>query len=997
MVEQEIQARILKLLNDVELIGLKLDDFASKTELLTNLTRIYMTLGQVTKDHDLLEKALEKSAKINYAYNRITEQINIAQIMKRMGKKVPALNLLWRARDDVKNIRDVSSKVEVLLDIAREFKRMNEREDYNDAINRALAIVEISPEPLLNRIDASLKLYEFFMLENKASEAEKIFETIKKNLKDDVEATHKGQILRKIVNTLIFISSKAKEKKIDFIHEAIDLLKQYPTPYEIDIIYKDILKQVFKIKDNAWIRNNLDFIVGIIDKLESVRIKLEVVYDFLLKVNNDNFNVDAEYVEQLLSMLEEVNENRLSPARYISFHLMRAQLIGMFVNREKYFHEITSLLNKVLQTRNFRNVPGRLTRIFNSIVEFHEIIQPDNTEILERAITLANQYCVVEVKSTVLKNIINAMIKHSLKSRNIELLERCVDESKKIKELHEKLQVSCQLSDAFFQLKKNSIAGEILMACVDESTNVKSPINRIKIRTKIAAILSFRTSKIDLSLELLQKSIQDANLYILNVVDKTFALNTISNEIKNIFINIYKAGKAAKRESYHAMIKEAKQYLNKQTVSDIKKAIELYEKAMTLIDDTSEKYELIWIEAQIDRLKNFLQQMEQSETTQVDTKINLIQDKYEVQKSDIKYKQTLAWSKKREIVYHIQVQNNSKLPITELYCRVKRIAKDFIELMHDNVQATQFLKSKGTFSCDFYFVAKRDIVPDKAFQLEISFFDPLNEKNVSIELNPPSTNSGFRFYIPKSVSQAKFDKIKSRFEKKIYEISVPFNVFITWKKLMGIVKKIPFKVIQKDYNEIATQFFGVIKLHAESRWPKIGKYLTAVQIIISGAVKEKGTDIRLEFYLQDPLIFYNLVNLFLEEIEIWRCPNPECNAPLDLKEVNPDSIGTCKYCSTIFYFEAHPNKIDKQMKFRILNKDELKEQEKFIDYFVAKIKALNKDNIERIIERIPHEMKDDFQEKLEKFINGEKKPKDLILELLNEGNMQAIQLLIQND
>ena len=81
----------------------------------------------------------------------------------------------------------------------------------------------------------------------------------------------------------------------------------------------------------------------------------------------------------------------------------------------------------------------------------------------------------------------------------------------------------------------------------------------------------------------------------------------------------------------------------------------------------------------------------------------------------------------------------------------------------------------------------------------------------------------------------------------------------------------------------------------------------------------------------------------------------------------------------------------------MLNKDELKEQEKFIDYFVAKIKALNKDNIERIIERIPHEMKDDFQEKLEKFINGEKKPKDLILELLNEGNMQAIQLLIQND
>ncbi|MHA1683902.1 MAG: hypothetical protein ACTSUE_23390 [Promethearchaeota archaeon] len=991
--------RLTGIFEEIINVAVKIEDLASKTDILGNIARVYSDLGDVTKNYRLIEKSLEVTGKIEYDYRRIVEETHVASHLRRAGMKVKALNLLWKIRDESRKIKDLELKTKANLEIADQFFLLNELDDYHGVMQRILSTLESFTGSTLLKVNSYLSVYKFFIVRDLDSEAEKIFLYVKSELSENgtEKSSNLGELLQSIVNTFISISNKKTENPVKFLLEAIDLLKEYPSFYEIDVIYRDILKQLFKIKGSDWIEDNLDFLINIIDQVDNGRVKLEIVYQFLIKAYREKLDIDPEYIEQLIQSLE-MDKMELSPSRFISFQLMKLQLIGIFVNQKKYFQEVETLLNDVLKSSRFRrNLPEKVTMILLNIVDFHGILNPDSLDILNLATGLTLNYAILEKKSEILRRIVIAMVKHALNSSDPELLEKCVDEAKNIEILDERFFTLLEIAEALYEMRNVTLAKNIIEGLMDEVKNVKKPKFRVKAKLMLAKIVMNRENDLENTIRLLHESIQDANLFIIGNVNKAMAYDEIVMVVSEIYQDIFESEESKRRNKYGALIADAKEHLGTGTLESVEKAIECYVKALQLLDDNMDKYEQVYVSDQIESLKEYLKKHEEGDDISFKEDEWFAPKDYRVKKSDISLKQTISWRKKRELLYQIQITNNSRFPLNNLNCRIKKHARDFLELMHDGVQKTGILKSKGTFTCEFNFIAKRDIVPNKAIEAEVNFFDPINNTPTSIDLEHPNTNSGFKFFFPKTISTNKFDKIKSRIEKKTYEFQVPYNVHLSWQKLNGLVKNpgFPFKVIEKDSNEIANQFFGVVRLYAESRWARTKKHATAFQIILSGDINEHETNLKIEFFLQDPIIFYNLVNLLQEQIEVWNCPNVNCNAPLDKEQIRPQEPGVCKYCSSIFYLDANPKKNDKPVKLNHIKFETLAADDKIMELLVKKLKKLKGDDIDAILEFIPAEQREEMKQDLEKISNGDVKVRDFILSSIAEKNKEFIHALIQ--
>ncbi|MBD3188051.1 hypothetical protein GF325_14540 [Candidatus Bathyarchaeota archaeon] len=988
--------RITALLDDILTLGLKMDDIASKTDVVGNIVRLYAGLGERTRNQALIEKALDISTKIPYDFRRIREQVNIASLFRKRGKKVQAINLLWRLQDEVKNIKNLELNSVANLAIAGEFYMLNELDDYHMIMERVLSAIEDYQGSILLRINASLSVYGFLVEHNLTGEAFKIFNSIKDILSAQSDATNIGEILRAIVATFISLSNKSSNSQVDFLLEALDLAKEYPTFYELDIIYRDILKQLFITKDRDWIEENLEFLINIIDQVDNDRIKLEIIYKFLLKAHDEKLDIDPEYLEQLIQSLETMKE-RLSPSRYISFQLMKLQLIGIFVNQEKYFTEIELLISEVLKSSKFRrNLPEKVATILTNPVEFFTITQPDSTEMLERALQLTKHYALLEKKSEILKKILITMAKHGLKMQDVEVLEKSLDYAKKISNLDDRFFVLHEIANALHELKRTLLSKDILSGLLDEIGNIKAPKQRVKAKIALAHTIATREHDIVKGLELIREGIQDTKLYIVGNAHKTVALDELAIEASNIFGWIHETEEAARRQKYTTLISEAKKQLDLETREGIIKAVSIYNEALSFIDKNVDKYEQVWLEDRIEKLKRYLETSDDAEEIGLKEDDWLKKEDYRIRKSDITTKQSIEWRKKRELEYIIKIINNSRFQVNELTCRMKKYARDFLEMENEDVQKKDVLNPGESLSCEFLFIARRDIVPNNAIEAEINFYDPIKNRPVSKDLETPATNAKFRFFVPKKVSSGKFDKIKNKFEKKSHEFQVPYNVYLTWQKLNTLIKSpsFTFKVIQKEYNEIANQFFGVTRFHAESRWNRSRRHSTAIQVIISGDIGERETNVKMEFFLQDPIILYNLINLLEEEIKVWKCPNPDCNAPLDKTQIGIDIPGTCKFCSTIFLLDVNTKKPDRPLSFEILDTRDLESKDQFMNYLKTRVKGMDDSTLDATALLVPEEMREPAKQLLKRAINGEIKPKELVREAITNHVEKLLQAIL---
>nr|MDO8110550.1 hypothetical protein [Candidatus Sigynarchaeota archaeon] len=1000
MASDSDEKRLFDLLENISNAAMKLEDFSSRTDILCNITRSYVKIADKTKEQDFLKNALEHANKVNksvFDYNGLREQAIIARQMQKMGMKIQSLNLLWRIEEDSKRIKDLTLRIDVMLEITETMRLLKENENYELLLGRITKAIETSTNPLVVKIDAYMLLHKHYVLAGDEKRAGETLDLVLKHMDNGIEQAQKGGILRTVVNTYITISRAIQENKIQYLMKAIDLVKKYTQIEDTDLIYNDIFKDLFLLEDPAWIKQNTGYITGTIQSMDKMRIKTEILFNFLTKIYREKIDIDPASIKQLLDVLENADKVKLGPSRYIAFQLMRLQLIGIFDGQAKFIEGIESLLKEMLHSSQFRkDLQEWVEQTLNVMVDFFKLFRPPSIEILEKALVFTNIYAIIDIKNDIVKNIILAMVDYAISSKNPELLAHCVDLSKTIDTIDDRIFVSTTIGNAWYELNNVPHGQDLISACLDELINVKKPTARIKARINLAQIVITRQYDIDGALILLEDSVQDANMYLVKLTNKTVALHEVTNEAVQVYTTLFDAEEDARRQKYNSYMAKAKEEIDTRTRKGVENAINLYEQSLDMMNGSTDRYEHAWVSEQITRLRNYLQHFSEEthdEFPAAQTDITQ-KEKFKVNKSDIVCKQTVFWRKKREMLYTIQVANNAHVQVTELYCKIKKYAGEYLEIMHDTVQKTQVLKPNGTFTCEFDFTAKRDIVPNKAIEAEVVFFDPVAESTITIELEPPTTSAAFKFFEPKSINVDKFDKMRQKLDKKSHEISVPFNVYLTWKKVTSQLKKLPFTIASRDFNEIANQFFGVIRLYGESRWPKARKFSTLLQIIVSGDVNEQDSNVKLEFFIQDTPIFYNLVNMFQELIEVFDCPNVDCNGPLDKAQVKPDSFGMCKFCSQLFYLEANLAKLDRPLRLRTVTLASLLDDAESIDVLTRKIKQLKKEGLEVFLNGFSSELKEKYREVFDKVAKGELKVRDFLADSIKKNEDKIIQALL---
>jgi len=995
------QDRIFGLLENISNMGMKIEDLSSRTDVLCNITRIYTEIAEKTRNPEILRRALEHSNKVSklvFEFNGLREQARVADVTFRsMGMKIQALNLVWKIEEEARRIKELKMRVEIMLEITAILHGLKEMENYEELLKRVLKSIEISTSPLVVKIDSYMLVYKHFMIKNDEKRANEILATALNHLDNGIERSLKGEILRTVVNMLISIAESAQQDKTQYLTKAIDLVKKYEHVDDTDLVFGDILKQIFANEKADWLKQNAVWIIEKILAMEKMRIKIDSIFGLLTKAYKDKIDLEPDRIKQLLAVLDAMEKTRLGPSHYVAFRLMRLQLEGIFVDPNTFFTGIEALLNELLHSSQFRkNLQEWVAQALGGVVSFFRLARPARVEYLEKAIGFTFNYGLPDIKNDVLKSILLAMIEHAVSAKNIELLDHCIDVSKRIDALDDRIFVSTSIGQAFYELNNVPKAQDVISACLDELINITKPTARIDARIQLARTIITRQYDVDGTLILLEDAVQDANLYLVKVTNKTVALHDIASEAMNVYMTLFEAEEEAKRQKYNTIMAKAKEEVDSHTQKGLENAIKLYEDALYMMNGTTDRYEHAFVTEQIARLRTYLQTF--TETTQpslqqLETETGQ-KEHYKVSKSDIVYKQSILWRKKRELIYSIEITNNARVQVTELFCRIKKYAGEYLELMHDNVQKMQVLKPNGTFICEFNFVAKRDIVPIKAIESDISFFDPVSESTMIIDLEHPNTSAAFKFFEPKTINVDKFEKIRQKMEKKIHELVLPFNVYLAWKKIVGLLKKLPFTVVQRDYNEIANHFFGVLRLYGESRWPRIKKFSTLIQIIISGDVNERESNVKLEFYIQDSLIFHNLLNMFQELIEVFECPNVECNAPLDKEKLVPDGYGTCKFCNQLFYLDANLAKLDKPLRLRTVTLQSLLDDSQSLDLVSKRIKQLKKDGMEEFLAAFTAEAKEKYKAAFEKVSKGEIKARDFLAESIKNGDDKLIQSIL---
>ncbi|NMC04132.1 MAG: hypothetical protein GYA24_02910 [Candidatus Lokiarchaeota archaeon] len=994
--------RIFTLIENISNLGIKIEDLSSRTDILCNITRIYVKIAERTRNPEILRRALEHSNKVSklvFDFNGLREQARVADATYRtMGMKIQALNLIAKIEEESRRIKDLSLRIEVLTDIAAILQALKETEKYEESIKRIIKSIETSTTPLVVKIDSYMIVYKHFIIVNDNKRANEILSIILVHLDNGIEHSQKGEILRTVVNMFIMIADMPQQDKIQQLIKAIELVKKYENLDDTDLIYGDIFKQLFTCENDDWLKQNLEWVASKIVAMEKSRIKIDSIFGFLTKIYADKIEFASDRIKDLLAVLDGIDKTKLGPSRYVAFMLMRVQLDGLFVDPALFFKGVETLLDELLHSSQFRkNLQEWVMQTLQGVITFFKLARPARVEYLEKGIGLTFNYALPDIKNEVLKFIILAMVEHAASTKDGELLDHCIDLSKKIEILDERIFVSVAIGHAFYELNNIPRAQDVISACLDELINITKPTSRIEARIQLARAIITRQYDVDGTLILLEDAVQDANLYLVKVTNKTVALHEIATEAMNVYITLFEAEEEAKRQKYNAIMTRAKEEIDTHTRKGIENAIKLYDDALDMMNGSTDRYEHAFITEQINRLRTYLQNFSETAPQQAIQPLQMEssqKDKFKVSKSDIGYKQSVLWRKKREMVYSVEITNNAKIQISELYCRIKKYAGEYLELMHDSVQKTQVLKPNGTFTCEFNFIAKRDVVPSKAIESDISFFDPVSESTVIIDLDPPSTSAQFKFFEPKTTTVDKFEKLRQKMEKKTHEIVIPFNVYLTWKKVTSLLKKLPFAVVQRDYNEIAGQFFGVLRLYAESRWPRMKRFSTLIQIVISGDGNEHESNVKLEFFIQDMPIFYNLLNMFQELIEVFECPNVECNAPLDKEKLVPDSYGTCKFCNQMFYLEANLAKLDKPLRLRTVTLQSLLDDSQSLDLVSKRIKQLKKDGMDEFLASFPVEAKEKYKIALEKVSKGEIKARDFLAESIKNGDDKLIQSIL---
>jgi regulator of replication initiation timing len=240
--------RIIGLLDEIAIQGDKIEDVASKTDILSNVSRLFADLGAKTKDYSLIEKALTYASNITYDYRRVTDKIYIGRLMHKFGKKINALNLTQVAESSSKRIKDLTLKINAMLKIAELREILGEHEDANDLYERSITTIEISSNTLIVKVDAYLSAYKFFMNVGNKEQASPILDLIFKFLEENTDPSIESQILRSVINTIITISQKTSKEPLMLLSDALKMLDEFQSMDDIDLIYNDIIHTLKLIK-----------------------------------------------------------------------------------------------------------------------------------------------------------------------------------------------------------------------------------------------------------------------------------------------------------------------------------------------------------------------------------------------------------------------------------------------------------------------------------------------------------------------------------------------------------------------------------------------------------------------------------------------------------------------------------------------------------------------------------------------------------------------------
>jgi hypothetical protein len=978
----------LLLLGNISTAAKKIDDLTSQSDILAILSHVYSDIGDKIKDYSMIEKALETSKSIGSEAIRIQEQSYIAQVMNKLGHKVQAINLFNVMDADSKKIKDLSLKTSAVLSMAELLLVVKEREKFNDLILRMIRAIDSAAATQAVKIDCKLKIYRFLIRAKQSQkQADSLLDSVTRLLDDkSAEPQLKLEVIRAIATTFVQIALAGNSS---YLAKAVDLVKKYDTVDDVDLVYNDILKEVLNTKDPVWIEKNLQWIIGIIDSMNNQRIKIEILYDFLIKAYENNVVLDPAYVKKLIDAMNTIIKGtRLSPSRYVASQLMKFHVVGIFDSPTKHFEGIEGLLNELLHSNQLiKNLPERVFQVFDSMVDYFMIDKPAKIETLEKAISFLDRYGPREIRSITLRAIVSAMLSDAVKNKNSGAIDRGIELLKKIENKEDIAIITCEIGNAFYAVNNQQRGKEYIARCNKIVNDIADPGTRVRIHVRIAEIMLEKTGNMHGALAKAEEAFQDASNYIVKTTDKIVAMHDIATLTMKIYLRMFGAEEEARRARYKALLAQAKQNIDQHTREGVEAAIANYENALRYTTGT-ERYGQTWITEQLTKLHKYLGDSSETVPFTSDAIDTSQTDQVLVKQSDISYKQSVLFQKKKELLYQVEVTNNSKAQLTELNCRVKKFSTEYLDPPRmSTIDKTQVLKPGATFTCSFIFTLKRDILPQDTIEAEINFFDVANETTTSIDLDPAKTASGFRFFNPSSANMQKVDKIKARFEKRTHEIAMPFNVHFTWKKMNDVLKQVPFRIVQRDYNEISNRFFGVIIVFAESR---ITRAPTVIQLTINGDVQGTDSVVKMEIFFGDSIVIPDLVNLFTDQLTIFTCPNPDCNAIIDAKQVLPDKYGVCKKCSHLFFVDADLKKIDKPLKIKPATMEYLLNDEQVVEELGTKIKRLKKEAMDALLAKLTPEVKEKVLPLLDRLNKGELKAKEFLTEAIKVASEKFV-------
>jgi len=242
-------------------------------------------------------------------------------------------------------------------------------------------------------------------------------------------------------------------------------------------------------------------------------------------------------------------------------------------------------------------------------------------------------------------------------------------------------------------------------------------------------------------------------------------------------------------------------------------------------------------------------------------------------------------------IFKIKVINERNFNITDVNIQILSYPSESLTLIRekdknespmrtlDRIKINKITKG-GFISPTFIFLPKSDCIKG-VIKAVVNYINEKDEVK-TIVMEPYDIRVICGLLKPKPITLEEFEKFSQdiiNFEKVGEEIEILMNPNLLYEKLLVLLKKKNFAIVDTEKQTIGRNFFGLLKAFAQGVYSKNS---LGLQITISGNIREKTSLLKIETFAEDKDMSPALIAEIQDTLYPRNCPECGESIPMEL-------------------------------------------------------------------------------------------------------------------